>query len=65
VKEITRIGKAIGGPKNIIKKIVDKTIRELYDLSQFINTRVLTKDNISNPNQFLQTINAKKQFVGY
>jgi hypothetical protein len=64
VKGTARIGKATGGPKNMVEEVVDKTIREPHDLSQFTNTRVLTKDNISNPNQFLQTINAKKQIVG-
>jgi hypothetical protein len=65
VKGTARIGKATGGQKNMVEEVVDKTIREPPDLSQFTNTRVLTKDNISNPNQFLQTINAKKPIVGH
>jgi hypothetical protein len=59
------IGKASGRQKNMTEEVVDKTIREPQDLSQFTTTQVLTKDNISNPNQFLQAINAKKQFVGH
>jgi len=65
VKGTAIIGKATSGRKNMVEEVVDKTIREPPDLTQFKTPRVLTKDNISNPNQFLQTINAKKQFVGH
>jgi hypothetical protein len=56
----------ISALKNMTETAVDKTIREPANLNEFFTkTKVLTKKNINNPNQFLQAINRSKQFVGH
>ncbi|EXJ58861.1 hypothetical protein A1O7_06291 [Cladophialophora yegresii CBS 114405] len=59
------IGKATGGLQNMTDEVVDKRIREPENLKKFQDTKVLTLADVNNPNQFLQAINAKKQFVGH
>jgi hypothetical protein len=65
VTEDPPIGIASSAQKNMTDEIVDKTIREPENLKRFKDAGVLTLTDVGNPNRFLQTVNAKKQFVGH